>query len=570
MSQKQTQWILAEVPDIPPEADSSLPAILVRMLLQRGVGVDKMERFLHPRLRRLQDPFLLPDMDLAVARILGAVDEGEEVCVYGDYDVDGITSVALLSTVLRAYGVSVRSFIPRRGPEGYGLNDAALARCMREGVKPDLLVTVDCGTASVDEIAALKADGVEVIVVDHHEMAPAGKPDCVAVVNPKAADGGGCDFEYLCAAGVVFKLAHALLKTRPVEGFELKRYLDLVAMATVSDIVPLVEENRLLVRHGLKCMQDARNPGVKALMEVAQVKGPLTSADIGFRIGPRINAAGRMDKPEDALATLTTQDADEAAKLADLLDSHNRARQAEELRIHKDALQRLESECDPSEPVIVLGSRDWHPGVVGIVASRMMRRFHKPAFIIAIDEQGLGKGSGRSIRGVSLMDVINASRDLLVAGGGHAMAAGISIQEENIVAFRESFAKYVSEHTNEEDRLPKMHLDIEIPFAELSLEFLSSYELLQPFGSANPEPVFMSREVYLTEPPRELKNHHLKLSMQQDGCWHDAMFFGAGQRELPGLEEPWDIAFTINRNVFRGRTNLQIVIQDVRPHLKES
>ena len=187
---------------------------------------------------------------------------------------------------------------------------------------------------------------------------------------------------------MVFKLAHALLKTRPVESFDLKDYLDLVAMATISDIVPLVEENRLLVRHGLRRMSDSRNAGIKALMEVAQVKGPLTSADVGFRIGPRINAAGRMDKPEDALAMLMTQDAAEAQKLADTLDAHNRARQAEEKRIHKDALSRLEAECDPSEPVIVLGSRDWHPGVVGIVASRMMRRYHKPAFIIAIDEQG--------------------------------------------------------------------------------------------------------------------------------------------------------------------------------------
>jgi len=570
MSQKQSQWVLAEVPDIPPDADSDLPAILVRMLLQRGVGVDEMEGFLHPRLRQLQDPFILPDMELAVERILHAVDEGEEICVYGDYDVDGITSVTLLSSLLDAYGASVRSFIPRRGPEGYGLNDEALARCMTEGAKPALLISVDCGTASLDEIAGLRADGVDVIVVDHHEPPTAGNPDCVAVINPKATKGAGRDFDYLCAAGVVFKLAHALLKTRPLEGFDLKDYLDLVAMATVSDIVPLLKENRLLVRHGLRCMGKTQNPGIKALMQVAQVKGPLTSADISFRVGPRINAAGRMDKPEDALAALTAKDPGEAEELAELLDSYNRARQAEERRIHEDAAQRLEAECDPSDPVIVLGSRDWHPGVVGIVASRMMRRHHKPAFIIAIDEQGLGKGSGRSIKGISLIDAIRANHDLLVAGGGHKMAAGISVKEDNIDAFREAFASYVSEHISAEDRVPKLSLDAEITFAELSLKFLDSYELLQPFGSANPEPVFMSREVYLTEPPRELKNHHLKLSMQQAGCWHDAMFFGAGQRELPRMEEPWDIAFTINRNVYRGRTSLQIVTQDVRPHLAES
>jgi len=299
-------------------------------------------------------------------------------------------------------------------------------------------------------------------------------------------------------------------------------------------------------------------------MDVAQVKGPLASADVGFRIGPRINAAGRMDCPEDALHTLMATDPEEARMMAARLDQHNKNRQGEEKRIHQEALDLFEAECDPEDPVIVLGSRDWHPGIVGIVASRMMRRFHKPAFIIAIDEQGMGKGSGRSIGGVSLMAAINANRDLLEAGGGHAMAAGISIHEDKLDDFRRGFAKYVSENVSEDDRLPRLHIDTEIGFAELSLGFLSSYELLHPFGSANPEPLFMSREVYLTEPPRELKNHHLKLSMKQGECWRDAMFFGAGQRELPA--QPWDIAFTINRNTFRGTTSLQIVIQDVRAH----
>jgi len=567
MSQKETQWILADMPDIPPGVGSGLPPILVKMMLQRGVTPEEMDAFLHPRLRSLQDPFLLPDITLAVERILHAVDTKEEICVYGDYDVDGITSVTLMTEILAAYGASVRSFIPRRGPEGYGLNDAALKRCKSEGPLPSLLITVDCGTASIQEIATLKSEGMDVIVVDHHEMPPAGKPDCIAVVNPKCDENGTCEFEYLCAAGVVFKLTHALLKTRQIINFDLKNYLDLVAMATVADIVPLVKENRLLVRHGLRLMENTNNPGVRALMDVAQVNGPLTSADVGFRIGPRINAAGRMDCPEDALATLRATNKKEADILASQLDTHNRERQREELRINEEALKRIETQCDPECPVIVLGSRDWHPGVVGIVASRMMRRFHKPTFIIAIDDKGLGKGSGRSIGGVSLMDAINANRDLLEAGGGHAMAAGVSVHEDNIDAFRDNFAQYVLENVSEQDRLPRLKLDVEIDFCELSLDFLDSYELLQPFGSANPEPYFMTREVYLTEPPRELKNHHLKLSMKQKECWQGAMFFGAGERELP--PQPWDIAFTINRNVFRGRTNLQIVIQDIRAHRKE-
>lgn len=566
MSQKEAQWILADMPDIPPGVGPGLPDILVKMMIQRQVTPARMDQFLHPRLAQLQDPFLLPDMQAAVDRILQAVDAGETICVYGDYDVDGITSVTLMSEILNAYGASVRSFIPRRGPEGYGLNRAALERCMREGEKPDLLITVDCGTASTEEIALLQKEEVDVIVVDHHELPPQGAPSCVAVVNPKCVHDH--DFGYLCAAGVVFKLAHALLKTRRLVHFDLKHYLDLVAMATVADIVPLVDENRLIVRHGLRLMESTRNYGVRALMDIAQVKGPLTSSDVGFRIGPRINAAGRMDRPEDALATLTAKSQDEANVMAAQLDAHNRDRQSEEQRIHKDALDKMQKECHQDDPVIVLGSRDWHPGVVGIVASRMMRRFHKPTFIIAIDEDGIGKGSGRSIGGVSLMDAINANRACLEAGGGHAMAAGISVHEDQIATFREGFAKYVLENVSEVDRLPRLHLDVEIDFELLSLEFLKSYELLQPFGSSNPEPMFMSREVYLTEPPRELKNHHLKLSMKQKDCWREAMFFGAGERELP--PQPWDIAFTINRNDFRGRTSLQIVIQDVRAHQKEA
>ena len=272
-----------------------------------------------------------------------------------------------------------------------------------------------------------------------------------------------------------------------------------------------------------------------------------------------------MDKPEDALAALATTDAEEAAVYADLLDAHNKERQAEELRIHQEALKSFEDNHDESDPVIVLASREWHPGVVGIVASRMMRRFHKPTFIISIDKNGVGKGSGRGIGGVSLVGAINDNREKLILGGGHEMAAGISIDEKNIDAFREGFSEYVLGNTNEEDRVRRLHIDAEISFNELSLDFLKSYELLQPFGPANQEPVFMSKKVCLTEPPRELKNDHLKLSLKQEECWREAMFFSAAKREMP--EQPWDIAFTISRNVFRGRTSLQIVIQDVREHV---
>ena len=561
-SKQETEWIVKETPDGFQSGDAAggLPRILRLLLAQRGVSEpQEVEAFLRPRLADLADPFELPEMAVAVDRILLAIDESEEICIYGDYDVDGITSITILRQILRLYGAEPRSFIPIRGTEGYGLNDAAVKRCLGEPPRPSLLIAVDCGTASRDQIAALQADGIDVIVADHHEPGEAGRPPGVAVVNPKLGD----DFGYLCSAGVVFKLGHALLKTRPVEGFDLKEVLDLVAVGTIADIVPLVEENRLLVRHGLRRLPETRNHGLRALMEVTGMNGRVASSDVGFRIGPRINAAGRMDRPEDGLAVLLAESQMEARTRADQLDDYNRQRQKCELGIFEEAMGHLAGKGNLEEDaVIVVGSRSWHPGVVGIVASRLMRAYSKPSFVVAFDDEGLGKGSGRSIEGVSLVNAIEACRDLLVAGGGHHMAAGISIMEDRMDAFRERFQQFVLETTTADQRRPKLHIDTEVPFGDLSLEFLESYELLQPFGSGNPQPVFLARDVWLTERPRRLKNKHLKLFLRQGVVEHDAMFFGAGDRDLP--DPPWDLAFTIDRNVFRGRTSLQITVREVR------
>jgi len=540
------------------EDDHGFPEILRHLVRQRGISDGaELETFLRPRLRDLKDPFLIPEMRLAVNRILRAIDTGEKICIYGDYDVDGVSSITLMTKILHAYGLEPRAFIPRRGPEGYGLSMAALARCMAEGEKPDLLISIDCGTVSIAEVAHLRSQGIDVVIVDHHEPSREGRPDCTALVNPKC----GSDFTYLCAAGVVFKLGHALLKTRPAD-LDLKELLDLVAVATISDIVPLVGENRLLVRHGLKHLSSTLNPGLRALQEVTGMNGHATSMDVGFRIGPRINAAGRMDFPEDALATLTTDCRRSATELAQKLDGYNRQRQTHEGLIRKEAVEQLSIGFDPAtDPVIVIGSRAWHHGVVGIVASRLMRQYHKPTFVIAIDGNGVGKGSGRSIEGISLVEAIRACDDHLLAGGGHAMAAGLSIREESLDAFREKFAAYVLANSSEEDRRPRLLYDAEIGFSQLSLDFLASYELLHPFGNANPQPVFVARKVGLSRPPFHMKNNHLRLMLRQGYHEQDAVFFGGGEYELP--DPPWDIAFTIDRNHFRGKTTLQIMIQDV-------
>jgi len=537
----------------------AFPPILEHLIRQRGLppGVD-LEGYLRPKLRDLADPFLIPDMKIAVERVLLAVDRKEEICIYGDYDVDGVTSITLMRRILRAYGLEPRYFLPRRGPEGYGLSTAALKRCMEEGPKPDLLITVDCGTVSIPEVAALRADGVDVLIVDHHEPELDGRPDCCALVNPKC----GTEFTYLCAAGVVFKLGHALLKTRPVD-LELKELIDLVAVATISDIVPMIGENRLMVRHGLKHLPRTMNPGLRALQEVTGMNGVATSMDVGFRIGPRLNAAGRMDVPEDALATLNTDCRRLALELAQKLDTYNKERQNHEGLIRREAVEMLNRDFDPArDPVIVLGSRTWHHGVVGIVASRLMRQYHKPTFVIAIDDAGIGKGSGRSIDGISLVEAIRACDQDLIAGGGHAMAAGLSINEKNLDAFRKNFGEYVLGNSSPEQRQPKLMYDAEIAFDQLSLEFLASYDLLQPFGNGNPQPVFISRQVGLSRPPLHMKNNHLRFMLRQGYHEQDAVFFGGGEYPLP--DPPWDIAFTIDRNTFRGRTTLQLIIQDVR------
>lgn len=560
-------WVLRPTDgneDFGDELNSQLPRLVRRLLAQRGVsGGDAAKRFLSPRLADLDNPFLMREMDVAVERIFRAADAGEHVCIYGDYDVDGVSSVTLLYTVLTAYGIRTDYFIPVRTREGYGLSEEGIAHAVEKcGGLPQLVITVDCGTSSVEEVARLNAMGVDVVILDHHEGGPHGRPPAVAVVNAKLEDDS--PYTYLCSAGVVFKLAHAMLKCRRLPGFDLKRYLDLVATATVADIVPLVGENRLLTRYGLRVMEQGGNVGLQAINRVTELNRRPSASHVSFRIGPRLNAAGRMDSPMDALHLLMTPDPARAMQLAQRLEAHNRARQQEEEKIRREAMAMLERDFNPEKDrVIVLGSRTWHPGVVGIVASLLMRRYHKPTFIISLDENGVGKGSGRSVPGISLVQAIHHCADTLISGGGHEMAAGLVIREEMIDAFRCKFDRFVAEAVPADCLKPVLEVDAEVSFPELTLSLLDSYEQLEPFGNSNPQPVFMSRGVMLSDAPRHLQGNHLRLSLRQGNCECDAMYFNGGHVHLP--DPPWDIAFTIDRNVWRGRTSVAISIQDIRP-----
>jgi single-stranded-DNA-specific exonuclease len=557
------RWILRPVADealarVRAYAGATLSPLVQRLLAQRDPGTaEGVERFLNPKLRELSDPFLLPNMDAAVTRLFRAVDAGERVVLFGDYDVDGVSSLTLLRAILAAYGLEARCFLPLRMEEGYGLSREGLERCLGEG-PVDLLVAVDCGTSAGAESEWLRDQGIEMVVLDHHEPDPARLPLC-PVVNPKLGD----SFHYLCSAGVVFKLGHAMGRRRRPDNFELKDHLDVVALATVADIVPLVEENRIFVRKGLQIMERTQRTGLRALIEVAGVTSPLDSMDLGFRLAPRLNAAGRLDTAKTALDLLLAETRREALALAQLLDAHNRERQDVEHAMQQEAQEmslRLTANSDPCG--IVLASPGWHPGVVGIVAARLMRKYHRPIFVIAIDENGIGKGSGRSVEGVSLVAALDDCRDLLLAGGGHDAAAGLTIQEVNIEAFRERFNESVSRQLTEGTMEPKLHLDAETRLSELTLEFLDTYELLQPFGSGNPRPLFLARNVLPANEPRLLRERHWKFDFYQEGTTRGGIWFNGAHEQLP--RPPWDVAFYVDRNTFRGETTVQLLVQDMR------
>jgi single-stranded-DNA-specific exonuclease len=530
-------------------------------LLKRKAFADanEVDGFLRPRLRSLADPLLLPNMAAAVARILKAIDLRERIVLFGDYDVDGVTSVALLHELLKNYGAAPGLFLPLRMEEGYGLSHESLERCCEQH-RPQLLIAVDCGTSSVAEIAELAERGVDVIVLDHHEPKSA-LPQCIAVVNPKIED--GCAFRYLCSAGVVFKLCHAVLKARPLPEFDLRQHLDLVALGTVADIVPLHRENRILVQRGSEEMARSRRPGVRRLMEIAAVRSPVAADDIGFRLGPRLNAAGRLATAEKALRLLLTPDDDEAKQLAELLDRQNRERQAVERQIFAAADAQVARDFrEERDAAIVVGARDWHPGVLGIVASRIARKYCRPTIVIGFDDHGVGKGSGRSIEGLSLVEALERCEAHLEKFGGHEMAAGLTIREENFNAFGDAFRAAVRELIRDECLQPCLRVDHELTFPQLNSDLLQWHELLQPFGNGNPQPVFFARGVEPAIAPQVVKEKHLALRLRQRNYHQRAIYFDGASAKLP--PPPWDVAFQISSDIYEGETRLQLQVQALR------
>jgi single-stranded-DNA-specific exonuclease len=544
-------------------AELRVAPVVAEILLRRGFDRDDagMMDFLRPRLKRLSDPFLLPDMAPAVDRVLHALEKRRRIVLYGDYDVDGVTSLAMLCRILRRFGGKVECFLPQRMEEGYGLSAAGVQRCLEEH-DPHLLIAVDCGTCSVEEIRDLRSRGIDVIVLDHHETRET-LPACTGVVNPKRIG----RFEYLCSAGLVFKFCHALLKKQRHPEVDLKDYLDLVSLATVADICPLVEENRILVRAGLPRFVQSRWVGLRALMEVAGVEAPVQVKDLGFRLGPRLNAAGRLGTARTALDLLLTDNPMEARRLAQELDRQNTARQNVELRIYEEALGQargLMNGHSEGRYSLVLGQDDWHPGVLGIVAARLMHQFYRPTVVVGFDAEGVGKGSGRSTEGLMLVDALTRCSEHLTTYGGHAAAAGVSLPRENLPAFREAFEHSARGLMKQSALNPVIRLDAGIGLEDLLPPLLEEYRFLEPFGTGNPQPVLFLRRVSPLKPPRLMKQKHLRLEFGSHRHTVRGVYFNAPQPEaLP--RPPWDVAFWLEPNHYRGQTHLQLTVQAIRP-----
>lgn len=531
---------------------------MAELLVRRGFSeAETVARFLASRLRGLGDPFALPGMEAAVERLLAAVDRQERVVLYGDYDVDGVAALTVLARLLRAYGALVSTFLPHRVDEGYGLSADGVARCI-EKHSPQLLVAVDCGTTSVAEIAHLREGGVDVLVLDHHEP-QAELPAALAIVNPKL----GADLHCLCSAGIAFKVAHAMMKRRALPGFDLKEVLDLVAIATVADIVPLVDENRALVKAGLERLGNTVWPGVRALLDVAGLSPPFDPGHIGFGIGPRLNASGRLASAEASLELLMTSDAGRAKTLARMLDEQNRERRALENDVLLAAEAQVLNVCDPANVAgIVVGATGWHPGVVGIVASRILRRHHRPTIVVGFDTMGLGKGSGRSIDGFSLVDALGRCSAHLEKFGGHEMAAGLTMRIEALDEFRGAFDQAAREMLTKEQLHPRLVLDGEVRLGEIGLGLIDELAALQPHGIGNRKPVFLAKKVAHVGSPRLMKGKHYSFLLRQGRDQCRAVWWNSADIPLPPL--PWDVAFSIERNDWNGSSAPQLDIRDIR------
>ena len=571
-AQLQKRWVLREAdPGIVFRHAEQLKVspLLARILALRGLAEpDAARRYLSSTLRAdLPPPFLMADMEPAVARIVHAVQRKELICVWGDYDVDGTTGASVLVAFLRQVGAAPIYYVPHRIEEGYGLNTDGIGQLRQRGV--DLIVTVDCGISNAREVRAARELGLDVVVVDHHQP-PEELPPAVAVINPHRKD---CSFpdKGLCAAGLAFYLVIGLrAKLREAGWFtgsgdpDIRRYLDIVTLGTIADMVPLKGVNRTLIRRGLVELAESARPGVLALKQVARIPpGAVSAGQVGFQLGPRINAAGRVDYGIKVVELLTTDSSELALHIAHELDQHNRERRTIEAEVLEQALIQAEARMNDHECYsLVLGGDGWHPGVVGIVASRIVEKFYRPTVIIGFD-QGTGKGSARSIQGFHMVEAFRRCADYLEKFGGHEHAGGLSIKKEHFAPFSDAFERVVRECLPPKNLLPLLEIDARLKFSEIGFPLMRELEALKPFGVGNPEPLFMTQGVEVCE--SKLFSGGARFRFRQETRSIGGVAFGIGENfpALPGAVI--DLVYRLNENEWNGSSIVELKIVDARP-----
>ncbi len=567
----EKRWIRQEAPHSVTEALCSGMGIshtVAKILVNRGItGIEHAERFLRSSFEDLHEPFLLPDMEKAVRRIIHAIRSDETIFVYGDYDADGITATSLLVRFFQDIGKKAEYHIPRRLEEGYGITIGVLEKIKAAGAS--LVVTVDCGISSVTELRVARAMGLDVIITDHHEP-PETIPEALAVVNPRLP---GCEYPFkgLAGVGIALKLVQAINaglagkdKAGPGLDVSLLKYLDIVALGTVADVVPLRGENRILVKHGLKVLKESGRAGIQKLKEVALVREDnLSVGTIGYQMAPRLNASGRLGEAGAGVRLLLTDDPEEATEIAHDLEAMNRERQEIEEKILDDARSMIVCAPDYNYCSIVLHSSEWHQGVIGIVASRLVEEFYRPTILVSMAGE-TGKGSARGIPGYNLYQGLERCRDLLEAFGGHKFAAGLSLKKENFGRFKEKFEEAVKNTLTPEDFVPWLRIDSEVRLKDLDWKVYSEIKSVSPFGPANPEPVFESGPLQVMYPKIVGKNH-VRMKLSQDGFAMNSIAFNMGER-YQGLAMKKvfiNAAFALSASEWQGESTLQLNVRDI-------
>lgn len=527
-----------------------------RNILGREMQEDDIKKFLNPTRDDFYDPFLLPDMEQAVERIEQAINNNEKILIYGDYDADGITSTTILIKFFKEIGVEVDKYIPNRLEEGYGINNKALEEIKNRGI--DLIITVDTGITANDQVKYANELGLDVIITDHHE--PSDEiPKAVAVIDAKRKN-NQYPFNQLAGCGIAFKLTQAISIKRKLDPSKYLKNLDIVSIGTISDLVPLVDENRVIVKLGLMLVKQTKNVGLRKLLLKSQLK-EVDSTSISFGITPRINAAGRLGNQYDALNLFITEDVKEAERLSEVLNSYNIERQKIGNKIYEEAISQLK---DEEKNCIILGKEDWHHGVIGIVSSKITEKFNKPSILLCF-ENNIAKGSGRSVTGFDLYKAISSTKEYLLGFGGHTMACGLSLTVENFEKFKKEITKYIDENLDISKLEKEIYIDENLTIDDLDIEKIKELKSLEPFGEENLEPIIMYENVEINGIRTLSENRHLKLSLKKNDKIIDAIGFNLGElAEKYKIGDTIDIVGNIEINSFNGKDLIQIRLIDIR------